>query len=56
MGFGLGCGVCGRDGGEYRSAEEREDAARALGWALGENEAVCRGCLAIAEPPSGSAA
>jgi hypothetical protein len=56
MALRLRCDVCGRDGGEYESREEWEDAARRLGWAIGKNEVVCRQCLARAEPPNGAPA
>jgi hypothetical protein len=56
MGLKLKCDVCGRDGGEYGSRAEWEDAARRLGWAIGRGEVVCRECLTRAEPPNGPSA
>lgn len=53
MALRLRCDICGREGGEYDSRVEWEDAARRRGWAIGEHEVICRQCLTRAEPPNG---
>jgi hypothetical protein len=54
MGFTLECDICGRMAGTFDSYDEWEAAARRLGWAIGEDEVICRQCLIRAEPPNGS--
>lgn len=56
MGFALTRDVCGRQAGTFDSYDEWEDAARRLGWAIADDEVVCRECLARAETPNGSPA
>ena len=53
MGFALECDVCGRMAGTFDSYDQWEAAARRLGWAIGEDEVICRQCLIRAEPPNG---
>lgn len=49
----LKCDTRGRTAGTFDYYKEWEDAARRLGWAIGEDEVSCRQCLSRAEPPDG---
>lgn len=40
----LRCDSCGRYAGAYPSYEEWEDAAKALGWTVGEDLVLCGDC------------
>lgn len=42
----LRCDACGRTAGRYHSYEAWEDAARSLGWEVGEYVVLCAGCAA----------
>ena len=44
MVFALRCHVCGLKAGEFDSYDAWEDAARVLGWLIGEETVLCAMC------------
>lgn len=42
--FVLHCDGCGAEAGDYASYQEWDDAAKALGWLVGEDFVLCQVC------------